>query len=141
VEHLELTKEIIGAAYAVYNEMGFGFLESVYESCMVIELTERGLVVQVQKPIEVRFRGQAVGHFDADLLVNDIVIVELKSVRQLIEAHEVQLVNYLVATQRPVGLLINFGPEGVDVKRKVHDLPSARRTANPHPPVDLVNPV
>jgi GxxExxY protein len=69
MQYEELTKEIIGAAYAVYNELGFGFLESVYESCMTVEMTERGLLVQVQEPIEVRFRGQVVGHFDADMLV------------------------------------------------------------------------
>jgi len=106
--------------------MGFGFLESIYESCMVIELTERGFVVVSQKPINVYFRGSVVGHFEADLLVNDIVIVELKSVRQLIEAHEVQLVNYLVATHKPIGLLINFGSDGVEVKRKVRELSPAR---------------
>src|SRR5262245_31394842 len=105
MEYELLTKEIIGAAFSVYNEMGFGFLESVYESCMVIELTDRGRCVQVQEPITVSYRGQEVGHFDADILVNDIIIVELKSVRQLIEAHEVQLVNYLVATHKPIGLL------------------------------------
>jgi GxxExxY protein len=141
MEHSELTEEIIGAAYAVYNEMGFGFLESVYESCMVIALTERGLLAQVQQPIEVRFRGQPVGHFDADILVNDVVIVELKSVRQLIEAHEVQLVNYLVATRRPIGLLINFGPQGIEVKRKVRELPSQLRKRTSNHPFNPVNPV
>ena len=127
VEHSSLTKEIIGAAYAVYNEMGFGFLESVYESCMVVELTDRGMVVQTQEPIEVLYRGRVVGNFDADILVDNTVIVELKSVRQLVEAHEVQLVNYLVATHKPVGLLINFGPSGVEVKRKVRDLTEIRQ--------------
>src|SRR5205085_5573321 len=97
MEYEALTKEIIGAAYAVYNEMGFGFLESVYESCMVVEMTSKGLSAEVQKPIEVLYRGQPVGYFVADLIVEDLVIVELKSVRQLIEAHEVQLVNYLTA--------------------------------------------
>lgn len=140
MEFESLTKEIIGSAYAVYNEMGFGFLESVYESCMVIELTQRGLAAQVQQPIEVCFRGQPVGYFDADILVNDIVIVELKSVRQLIEAHEVQLVNYLVATRKPVGLLINFGPDGVAVKRKVRELPTTK-TSQRSVPAHPVNPV
>jgi GxxExxY protein len=122
VELAEVTKEIIGAAYAIYNEMGFGFLESVYESCMVVELAERGLVVQSQEPIEVEYRGHTVGQFTADLIVDHAVIVELKSVRRLAEVHEVQLVNYLTATGKPVGLLINFGPSGVEVKRKVRDL-------------------
>lgn len=123
--HEELTKQIIGAAYAVYNEMGFGFLESIYESCLVIELTERGLIAESQKPIDVFFRGNVVGHFEADLLVNETVIVELKSVRQLVEAHEVQLVNYLVATHMPIGLLVNFGATGVEVRRKVRELTTA----------------
>jgi GxxExxY protein len=123
VDHAELTKEIIGAAYATINEMGFGFAESDYECCMLVELQRRGLMVQPQLPIEVYFRGAPVGFFVADLLVDDTVIVELKSVRQLIDAYEVQLVNYLTATGKPVGLLINFGADGVEVKRKVGDLP------------------
>jgi GxxExxY protein len=125
VDHAELTREIIGAAYAVFNEMGFGFAESVYESCMVVELQRRGSVVQAQSPIEVYFRGEPVGLFMADLVVDDTVIVELKSVRQLIDAHEVQLVNYLTATGKPVGLHINFGAEGVEVRRKVRELPKS----------------
>jgi GxxExxY protein len=97
------------------------------------------LVAESQKPIKVYFRGTVVGHFEADLLVNDSVIVELKSVRQLIEAHEIQLVNYLVATKKPVGLLINFGANGVEVKRKVRELKSV---TNKHSnPVHPVNPV
>lgn len=125
MEYEELTKQIIGAAFAVFNEMGFGFLESIYESCLMIELTERGLIAESQKQIDVFFRGNVVGHFEADLLVNETVIVELKSVRQLVEAHEVQLVNYLVATHMPIGLLINFGANGVEVRRKVRELTKA----------------
>ena len=139
MEFESLTKEIIGVAYAVYNEMGFGFLESVYESCMVIELTNRGLIAEAQKPINVRYREHVVGYFVADLVVNDLVIVELKSVRQLIEAHEVQLVNYLTATGKPVGLLINFSVDGVTIKRKVREL-SGSNAAQKHP-VHPVNPV
>jgi GxxExxY protein len=119
--------------------MGFGFLESVYESCMVVELTSRGLFADVQKPIEVLYRGQRVGYFVADLIVDDLVIVELKSVRQLIETHEVQLVNYLAATGKPVGLLINFGADGVTVRRKLRELP-APHSPNLNP-VHPVNPV
>jgi GxxExxY protein len=139
MQYEALTKEIIGAAYAVYNEMGFGFLESVYESCMLVELSSRGLFAEVQKPIEVLYRGQPIGYFVADLIVDDIVIVELKSVRELIEAHEVQLVNYLTATGKPVGLLINFGANGVTVRRKVRELPVSR--SSEINPVHPVNPV
>jgi len=139
MQYEALTKEIIGVAYAVYNEMGFGFLESVYESCMIVEMTSRGLFAEAQKPIEVFYRGHAVGYFVADLIVEDLVIVELKSVRQLIEAHEVQLVNYLTATGKPVGLLINFAANGVEIKRKVRELPvhNLPKTNPVHP----VNPV
>jgi GxxExxY protein len=124
MEYSQITEQIIGAAYEVYNEMGFGFLESVYEKCMLIALAERGIVVQSQQPIVVFFRGHVVGDFDADLLVDETVIVELKSASKLVEKNEVQLVNYLVATRKPVGLLINFGPSGVEVKRKLPRLPN-----------------
>jgi GxxExxY protein len=103
--------------------MGFGFLESVYEKCMLIELRKAGLDTESQQPIRVQYDGEVVGDFIADILVSDTVILELKSVRKLVEAHEVQLVNYLVATGKPVGLLINFGETRAEVKRKVKDLP------------------
>ena len=123
MEYKELTEKIIGCAYRVYNKMGFGYLESVYEKCMLIELRKAGFDIESQKPIRVEYEGEVVGDFIADILVNDTVILELKSVRKLVEAHEVQLVNYLVATGKPVGLLINFGETRVAVKRKVKDLP------------------
>ena len=119
---MELTEKIIGCAYRVYNKMGFGFLESVYEKCMLIELRKTNLFVESQKPIIVRYENEVVGEFIADIIVNDTVILELKSVRQIIQAHEVQLVNYLVATGKPVGLIINFGERKVEIKRKIKDL-------------------
>ena len=123
MEYKELTEKIIGCAYRVYNKMGFGYLESVYEKCMLIELRKAGFDIESQKPIRVEYDGEVVGDFIADILVNDTVLLELKSVRKLVEAHDVQLVNYLVATGKPVGLLINFGETKVGVKRKVKDLP------------------
>ncbi len=117
-----LTEAIIGCAYRVYNTMGHGFLESVYEKCLLIKFHKAGLRVEGQKPIEVRYEGEVVGEFVADLLVEDEVIVELKAVRQLSPIHEAQLVNYLVATGKPVGLLLNFGETRVDVKRKIREL-------------------
>ena len=102
--------------------MGFGFLESVYEKCMLIELRKAGLDAESQKPITVYYDSENVGHFLADIIVNGTIILELKSVRKIIEAHEVQLVNYLVATKKEVGLLINFGERKVEVKRKVREL-------------------
>ena len=127
LQHQQITEKIIGCAYRVYNTMGFGFLESVYEKCLLIELRKAGLNVESQKPIAVYYDGQAVGDFVADLLVEDAVIVELKSVRRLVEAHEVQLVNYLVATGKDVGLLLNFGEEKVEVKRKLRTLKKDRQ--------------
>ena len=123
MEYKNLTEKIIGCAYNVYNKMGFGFIESVYEKCMAIELKKAGLQANFQFPILVHYDGQLVGEFFADIFVEGKIIVELKSVRQLAKAHEVQLVNYLVATNNDVGLLINFGEQKVEVKRKVRVLP------------------
>jgi GxxExxY protein len=102
--------------------MGFGYLESVYENCMLIELKKAGLNLESQKRITVNYEGQVVGEFVADIFVEDKIIVELKSVKKLVTAHSVQLVNYLVSTGVDVGLLINFGEEKVEIKRKVRTL-------------------
>ena len=135
MEYEELTKTIIACAYKVYNTLGYGFLESVYEKAMLIELDKIGFLAEFQKEILVNYDGQIVGEFKADILVEDIVIVELKSVRILSKAHEVQLVNYLSATQKSVGLLINFGEKSVEVKRKVRDINYYKNPVNPVNPV------
>jgi GxxExxY protein len=122
MKYKEVTEIIIGCAYHVYNKMGFGFLESVYQKCLLIELGKAGLDTESQKPITVYYAGEIVGEFVADIIVNDAIILELKSVRRIIRAHEVQLVNYLVATGKPIGLIINFGERKVEIKRKVKDL-------------------
>jgi GxxExxY protein len=122
MQNKELTKKIIGCSYVVYNKMGFGFLESVYEKCLLLELEKAGLLVESQKPLTVRYEGEVVGEFVADIVVEDTVILELKSVRQITKAHEIQLVNYLVATGRPLGLILNFGERKVQVKRKLREL-------------------
>jgi GxxExxY protein len=119
-KHQELTRKIIGVFYDVYNELGHGFLESVYEAAMTIALREAGLCAVQQAPIAVRFHGQLVGDFRADLLVGNAVIVELKAARAIDGAHEAQLLNYLKATEIEVGLLINFGPKA-EFKRLVFD--------------------
>ncbi|MEA1926790.1 MAG: GxxExxY protein, partial [Candidatus Auribacterota bacterium] len=124
MEYQELTEKVIGCAYQVFNRMGFGFLESVYEKCMLIELAKSGLKFEAQKNIQVFYEDEMVGDFIADIIVEDILILELKSVRKIHKAHEVQLVNYLVATKKPVGLLINFAEEKVEIKRKVRQLKS-----------------
>jgi len=116
----QLTEKIIKCAYAVHNVLGFGFLEKVYENSMVIELSKLGLAAKQQHPITVKYRGQEVGNYLADLLVENEIVVEIESVTALAKEHEVQLVNYLKATGKPVGLLINFG-RSVEVKRKHRD--------------------
>ena len=97
---------------------GFGFLESVYRKSMVIELTQSSLKVEAEKHLKVYYDNEVVGNFSADLFVEDEIIVELKSVENLIKVYEVQLVNYLNGLKKEIGLLINFGPTGVEVKRK-----------------------
>ena len=114
----ELTQRVIGAAFTVHNTLGFGFLESVYEKSLAVELRKLGIVHQLQAPVHVRYQGQIVGDFIADILIEKTLVVELKSVTRLVSAHEIQLVNYLTATGIETGLLINFGPDKVDVRRK-----------------------
>jgi len=109
LKHSEITEKIIKAFYEVYNELGAGFLESVYESAMSIVLKDFGLMVERQKEIPVSFRGQTIGAFRSDLVINNKVIIELKAVKSLGPEHEAQLLNYLKATAVEVGLLINFG--------------------------------
>ncbi len=116
--HALVTEAILGAFYRVYNEMGYGFLEKVYENAMSIALQEVGLTVVQHAPIQVHFNGRIVGRYDADLLVNDLVIFELKVANAIGPDHEAQLLNYLRATQYEVGLLLNFGPTRAEVKRK-----------------------
>ena len=122
MEYEKITEKIIGCTYRVYNKMGFGFLESVYEKCLLIELKKENLRAEAQKHIVVRYENEIAGEFTADIIVEDTVILELKSVRQIVLAHEVQMVNYLVATGKPVGLILNFGERKVEIKRKVKDL-------------------
>jgi len=122
MEQKELTEKIIGCAYRVYNKMGYGFLESVYEKCLMIELKKAGLQAESQKPITVEYDGENIGEFVADIIVDGSVILELKSVKRIVRAHEILLVNYLVATKIEVGLILNFAGEKVEVKRKVRSL-------------------
>ena len=116
--HADLTRTIIGCAFDVLNELGPGFLESVYEKAMVIALSDAGVPVQQQAGIDVFFRSKLVGEFYADLLVDGKVIVELKAVPSaLAPMHEAQLINYLNATGIPVGLLLNFGNPKLQYRR------------------------
>lgn len=114
----DVTEAIIGSAFDVHNELGAGFLESVYENALVIALNGRGYAVQQQPPLQVRFRGQIVGEFRPDLLVDGAVVVEVKALTALLPIHEAQLLNYLRGTGLNVGLLINFGRR-VEYQRRI----------------------
>jgi len=120
VKHEALSQQIIGGFYTVYNTLGYGFLEKVYENALAIELRRLGLRVECQRPITVHYRGYVVGEYFADMVIEDAIIIELKAVRMLAKEHEAQLINYLNATDYEVGLLLNFGPKP-DIKRKVFD--------------------
>jgi GxxExxY protein len=109
--HGDITNLIIKAFYKVYNTLGYGFLEKVYENAMRIELSKMGLIVLQQKNIKVFYESDQVGEYYADLLVNGSVIIELKAAENICEEHEAQLLNYLKATDIEVGLLLNFGKE------------------------------
>ena len=119
-KHADLTEKIIGAFYKVYNTLGYGFSEKVYENALAYELRKLGLKVEQQARIVVYYESEVVGEYQADLVVNGVVIVELKAARQLADEHEAQLLNYLKATPIEVGLLLNFGPKA-EIKRKVYD--------------------
>jgi GxxExxY protein len=107
--HQELTKSIIGIYYDVYNEMGHGFLEKVYQNAMIVELQSRGFEIESQKRINVYYKQTIVGEYIPDIIVNNSVIVELKCVEYINESHQAQLINYLKSTECEVGLLLNFG--------------------------------
>ena len=109
LKHRELTEKIIGVFYDVYNELGHGFLESIYEQALAIALVQAGMKVERQVAVSVWFRGQQIGDFRADMRVDGKVLLELKAARAIDEAHEKQLLNYLRATDIEVGLLLNFG--------------------------------
>jgi GxxExxY protein len=120
MKHEQLTGKIIEVFYEVYNELGDGFLESVYETSMRLALTEAGLFVPPKMPLEVWFRGVIVGVFEPDITVENLMILEIKAARGIDPAHEAQLLNYLRATEIEVGLLLNFGPKP-EFKRMVFD--------------------
>ena len=114
----EITKEIIGGAYEVFNNLGFGFLEKVYENALVLELKKRKLNVNQQFPINVYYKNEIVGEYIADLIIEKKVIAEIKAISKLEEIQEVQLVNYLKATKIEIGLLVNFGKR-LESKRRI----------------------
>ena len=119
-KHSILTGKIIGAFFSVYNHLGYGFSEKVYENALALELRKLNLEVQQQVPIDVYYEGQVVGEYLADIIVDKLVMVELKAAKQISDEHEAQLLNYLKTTTVEVGLLLNFGPKAQHV-RKVYD--------------------
>ena len=120
IKYKELTERIIKIFYKVYNKLGYGFLEKVYENAMIIEFGREGIPAVVQSPIKVSYEDEVIGEYYADILADDRVIVEIKATRTLASEHEAQLLNYLKATDIEVGLLLNYGPKP-EIKRKVFD--------------------
>ena len=119
-KHKELTENIINIFYRVYNKLGYGFLEKVYENAMMIEFKKDGIPAVSQSPIKVFYQGEVIGEYYADTLVDNKVLVEIKAAKRLAEENEAQLLNYLKATDIEVGLLLNFGTKP-EVKRKAFD--------------------
>lgn len=119
-KHQEITAKIIQAFYSVYNNLGYGFLEKVYENAMMIEFRKLGLGAVQQQRLDVYYDGELVGEYFADLLVEGKVLVELKAAQRILDDHEAQLLNYLKATKHEVGLLLNFGPKP-QIARKIYD--------------------
>jgi GxxExxY protein len=117
--HEEITADIINAFYKVYNSLGYGFLEKVYENALAQELANRNHKVKQQYPIQVYYEGIVVGDYYADILIDDKIILELKTSESIAKEHEAQLINYLKATKMEIGLLLNFGSTP-QFKRKIH---------------------
>lgn len=120
MKHEELTRQIIKAFFTVYNALGYGFLEKVYENALFLELTEMGLNVNRQNRVFVYYKGHIVGDYVPDLMIEDVIICELKTHERLSEGSENQLINYLKATSVEVGLLLNFGKKP-EIRRRVYD--------------------
>ena len=119
-KHSDLTGKILGAFFQIHKEMGFGFSEKVYESALEVLLQEIGLTPARQREILVYYHGRVVGEYKADMIVNGVVLLEIKSVEKLIDAHDAQLLNYLKSTEIEVGLLLNFGRQA-EFHRKIYD--------------------
>lgn len=119
-KHSDLTGKVLGAFFQIHKEMGFGFSEKVYQAALAILLEELGMMVEQQKPIKVYFHNRVVGEYIADMVINDVVLLELKAVEHLADVHSAQLLNYLKSTEIEVGLLLNFGPQA-EFRRKIYD--------------------
>ncbi len=116
--HKDLTAKIIELFYKVYNTLGYGFSEKIYEKALVLEMNKAGMNIELQEPVQVKYDGHIIGTYIPDMIVEEKVIIEIKAVAQLIPAHEAQLLNYLKASGKEVGLLLNFG-QTPEIKRKI----------------------
>jgi GxxExxY protein len=121
MKYQELSEQVLGCAFAVMRELGTGFLESVYHRSLAQALSERGLRVEFQKPLEVFFRNKVVGNYIADLVLEDVVVIELKVAKTLTSEHLAQVINYLKATRLEVGILLNFGNPKIEYRRLTRD--------------------
>jgi len=119
-KHSDLTGKILGAFFQVHKDLGFGFAERVYEAALEVLLKEIGVIPARQKELKVYYHGEVVGEYKADMIVNDVVLLELKSVEKLIDVHDAQMLNYLKSTEIEVGLLLNFGRQA-EFHRKIYD--------------------
>lgn len=133
-----LIKKVVGLAMKVHRELGMGFLESVYANALSLEMSKAGIAFEREKRIPVFYEDHVVGDFIADIVVQEILIVELKAVEALVTAHSVQLVNYLSATRIDTGLLLNFGTRSLQFKTKTREYTKAPVAQNNHPPIPLI---
>ncbi|MBC8382519.1 MAG: GxxExxY protein [Candidatus Cloacimonetes bacterium] len=134
----DLTKNIIHCFYKVYNKLGYGFLEKVYENSLKFELESKNYKVESQKPIKVYYREQLVGEYFADLVVDDKIIIELKANKFLSPEDDAQILNYLKATKYEIGLILNFGIKP-EIRRKIYSLPEKQKNIRTHIKVDLTD--
>lgn len=119
-KHSDITGVLLGAFFQLHKEPGFGFAEKVYQAALAILLEELGLMVEQHTQIRVYFHGKIIGEYIVDMVVNGVILLELKSVERLIPAHDAQMLNYLKSTELEVGLLLNFGPQA-EFHRKIFD--------------------
>jgi GxxExxY protein len=133
--HHQLSSVIIGSCFEVMNELGIGFLESVYKNALYFSLKEKGLLVETEKSFEVYFKRQEVGLYKADIVVDNLIIVELKCCKSLLPEQQAQVINYLSASNLPVGLLVNFNNKQLEYKRLHHPIHHPAGEADPAYPV------
>ncbi len=122
LKYFELTEAILKSCFEVMNDLGIGFLESVYKNSLFVSLREKGLEIIIEKSFVIFFHEKKVGHYIADLIVNNTVVIELKCVENLLPEHQAQTINYLKASNLPIGLLVNFGKPKLQFKRLFHPL-------------------